>query len=76
MVPTIPWWVFAVLAVGLVLNAAGGGLAAYVRTILLGVGLLVLASLVGWTTRLSDLVDALPCCSPRCDCYGYPSTNG
>ncbi|USI91722.1 energy-coupling factor transporter transmembrane component T family protein [Rhodococcus pyridinivorans] len=60
VVPTIPWWVFAVLAVGLVLNAAGGGLAAYVRTILLGVGLLVLASLVGWTTRLSDLVDALP----------------
>ena len=58
--PTVPWWVFAVLAVGLVLNAAGGGWAAYVRSILLGVGLLFVASLVGWTTRLSDLVDALP----------------
>ena len=59
-VPTIPWWVFAFVAVGAVLNAAGGGIAAYARAILLGVGLLLLASLVGWTTRLSDLVDALP----------------
>ncbi|MEU5843071.1 energy-coupling factor transporter transmembrane protein EcfT [Rhodococcus sp. NPDC047139] len=59
-VPTIPWWVFAFVAAGAVLNAAGGGIVAYVRAILLGVGLLVLASLVGWTTRLSDLVDALP----------------
>lgn len=60
VVPTIPWWVFAFLAFGAVLNVVGGGLDAYVRSLLLGAGLLVLASLVGWTTRLSDLVDALP----------------
>ncbi len=60
VVPSIPWWVFAFLAVGGVLNVAGGGLTSYVRTLLLGVCLLVLASLVGWTASLSHLVDALP----------------
>lgn len=59
-VPSIPWWVFAIVGVGAVLNLAGGGLDAYLRAMLLGVSLLVLVSLVGWTTRLSDLVDALP----------------
>lgn len=60
VVPSIPWWVFAFLAVGAVLNVAGGGLTSYVRAMLLGVCLLVLASLVGWTTSLSQLVGALP----------------
>lgn len=60
VVPTIPWWVFAFLAFGAVVNMVGGGLTAYVRTLLLGVCLLIVASLVGWTTRLSELVDALP----------------
>lgn len=60
VVPTIPWWVFAFLAFGAVLNVAGGGLTSYVRALLLGVCLMILASLVGWTTSLSELVDALP----------------
>lgn len=60
VVPSVPWWVFAVVGVGAAINAAGGGLDPYVRSILLGVSLVTLASLVGWTTRLSDLVDALP----------------
>ena len=60
VVPTIPWWAFAFLAFGAALNVAGGGLTSYVRALLLGVCLLVLASLVGWTTSLSQLVDALP----------------
>lgn len=60
VVPTLPWWVFAFLAFGAVINAAGGGLTAYVRAVLLGICLLVVASLVGWTTHLSELVDALP----------------
>ncbi|NLV79584.1 MAG: energy-coupling factor transporter transmembrane protein EcfT [Rhodococcus sp.] len=60
VVPSIPWWVYAIAVVGAVLNASGGGLDAYARTVLLGVALLVLMALVGWTTRLSELVDALP----------------
>lgn len=59
-VPTVPWWVFAFVAFFGVLNAVGGGLDPYVRSVLVGVALLVVASLVGWTTRLSDIVDALP----------------
>ncbi|MEE2060793.1 energy-coupling factor transporter transmembrane component T family protein [Rhodococcus artemisiae] len=60
VVPTIPWWVFAFLVFFGVINAVGGGIDGYIRVTLLGIALLVLASLVGWTTRLSDLVDALP----------------
>lgn len=60
VVPTIPWWVFAFLVLFGVINAVGGGIDGYIRVTLLGIALLVLASMVGWTTRLSDLVDALP----------------
>lgn len=60
VVPTIPWWVFAFVVVGAAVNSLGGGITSYIRAMLLGASLLTLASLVGWTTRLSELVDALP----------------
>ncbi|MFZ2529754.1 MAG: energy-coupling factor transporter transmembrane protein EcfT [Rhodococcus sp. (in: high G+C Gram-positive bacteria)] len=59
-VPTVPWWVFAFVVFFAALNSFGGGLDPYVRSVLVGVALLVVALLVGWTTRLSDIVEALP----------------
>ncbi|WP_420752135.1 energy-coupling factor transporter transmembrane component T family protein [Rhodococcus sp. O3] len=59
-VPTVPWWVFASLGFFAVLSSVGGGLDPYVRSVLVGLALLVCASLVGWTTRLGDIVDTLP----------------
>ncbi|MGV9746760.1 energy-coupling factor transporter transmembrane component T family protein [Rhodococcus zopfii] len=59
-VPTVPWWVFASVGFFAALNSFGGGLDPYVRSVLVGLALLIVASLVGWTTRLSDIVDALP----------------
>jgi energy-coupling factor transport system permease protein len=55
VVPRLPWFVVAVLALGGLAAAAGGGLVIYVQSLLLTVIFFALSLLLIWTTPVEEL---------------------
>ena len=58
-IPRLPRTIWVVLAVGLVLAWAGGGLAAFALSMALTLVLTLLAAVVSWTTPLAELAPAV-----------------
>ncbi|MFR9750873.1 energy-coupling factor transporter transmembrane component T family protein [Nocardia sp. 004] len=59
--PRLPWWFWALLAGGALVNAPVGGEAVlrYAQIVMLGLILVTAALLIAWTTPMSDIAPAL-----------------
>lgn len=58
-VPRVPPWVVLLLLVTAAFSLVGSGLALYIQTLLISIGLLAVSLIIGWTTPLTEIAPAI-----------------